>query len=360
MTARAHTLHLVEYLAQGGIERLLEQIARYTPASRTKLIFFSYETQTVEGIGKELVELGVPVFTYKKRGGYDPGLLLKLIRLVQEQKITVVHTHDFGPMEYAVALKLRFPRLRLIHTHHTLVHFLNNRKYLFFFQVGSHFYFRVIAVSEHVKHQIVKHCPLAARNIVVIPNGVALDQFHTGRSKDDGRLKLVNISRLSPEKNLAYVLRTCVRLKEANIPFELHHAGSGSKELEAQTRAFIAEHGLTDFVHLYGFQTDVRKILSKGNIFVSSSITEGHPVAVLEAMASGKACMISDIPPHRTIAPGAVKLFSIQDETALFRLLAEAALDSEPVKALSREGRKQVRLRYGIDRMIESYCELYA
>ncbi len=353
------TLHLVEYLAQGGIERLLEQLARYTPAERAALTFFSYETQTIEGIGKELVQLGVPVFTHKKRSGYDPLLLLKLIRVIGDQKITVVHTHDFGPMEYAAALKIRFPYLRLIHTHHTLHHFLNNKKYLLFFQGVSHLYYKVIAVSDHVKNQIIKYCPLAAKNIVVIPNGIALDQFKSKRMKDDGCLRLVNISRVSPEKNLAYLLRTCVQLKNAKIPFELHHAGSGNAELEAQTKAFIKKEGLEPFVYLYGFQTDVRSILAKGDIFVSSSISEGHPVAVLEAMASGKACLISDIPPHRNLAPGAVKLFSIGDDRALFRLLGTMAQSPEEIRSLSRKGKAEVRLRYGIDRMIESYCGLY-
>ncbi len=359
MAKRTHTLHLVEYLAQGGIERLLEQLARYTPSHRAKLSFFSYETATLEGIGKELVDLGVPVITYKKKKGYDLRLLKKLVQVVRAQKITVIHTHDFGPMEYAVALKIRFPKLRLIHTHHTLHHFLKFPKYVIFLQAASHLYYQLIAVSEHVKDQLQESCPWVNSNIIVIPNGIALDHFSSSRGQSAPKLRLVNVSRISPEKNLKYLLQTCALLKAAGIDFEFHHAGSGPKDLQDEIAHFISLNGLQNEVHLYGFQNDVRPILKRGNIFVSSSLSEGHPVAVLEAMASGKACLISDIEPHRNLAPGAVKLFSLSDEQALAKELMELLKDPKLILKLARKGKSEVRKHFGIERMVESYCGLY-
>jgi glycosyltransferase involved in cell wall biosynthesis len=363
-TPPVHTLHLVEFLALGGIERLLEQFARHTPPERARLHFFSYETGEVTGIGRELQELGVPLYTYQKRGGYDPAVVAKLIRIVQDHDIQVVHTHDFGPMEYALPLKLRFPRLRLVHTHHTLPHFVSNLRYKLFFQLASHFYHRIACVSESLQDEIREACPFATKRMVVVHNGIQLDRFERACPDEalakSGRLRLVNIGRIAPQKNLPYLVSTCAQLKAAGIPFELHHAGTGSPEQEAELRELIASLGLRDSVQLHGFQRDVRPILAKADIFAFSSNWEGHPVAVLEAMASGKACVLSDIPAHRQFGTGAARFFSLEEKTSLFRLLAELHRNPAEIGRMAAASRQEAERNFGLDRTIGRYCELYA
>lgn len=359
MGGPVNTLHVVEYLELGGIERLLEQLARHTPRDKARLHFFSYETGTVTGIGKDLEALGVPLYTYKKKNGYDAEVLARLARVVRERDIRVVHTHDFGPMEYAARLKLRFPRLRLVHTHHTLPHFVSNRKYTLFFQLVSHLYHRIVCVSESLREELRSHCPLATRRMVVIPNGIAADVFSPSTRRADGVLRMVSVGRIAPQKNLPYLLRTCALLDEAGVPFELHHAGAGDAELERELRAFIAAHGLSDRVHLHGFQADVRPILAKGDVFAFSSVWEGHPVALLEAMASGKACVVSDIPAHRQFGSRAARYFSLDDERALFDELLALRRDPAEIDRLGRAAREQSAAQFGLGRMIDSYGELY-
>jgi glycosyltransferase involved in cell wall biosynthesis len=115
---------------------------------------------------------------------------------------------------------------------------------------------------------------------------------------------------------------------------------------------------LARHVHWHGFVTDVRPILARGDIFVSSSRTEGHPVAVLEAMASGKLCVLSDIPPHRELGVGSSVLFPLEPG-ALADRLAAIARDRKRFAPRIARARAKVADRYSIAATVEAYCQTY-
>ena len=159
-----HVLHLVEYLYLGGIERLLEQISNFSE-NDSKLSFLSYESEKLEGIGKKIEDKGFPVYIYKKKQGRDWQLVREILKIIKKENITVIHTHDFGPMEYALMVKILRPYIKLIHTQHTIHHFIVNMKYRYFFQFASHFYKNVNCVSHFVKNIIKEKCLFVTRKL---------------------------------------------------------------------------------------------------------------------------------------------------------------------------------------------------
>lgn len=363
-----NVLHLVEYLNLGGIERLLEQIAGNSTADQTNQHFFTYETSELTGIGKSMKDSGYSVLTYKKSTGRDWKLVDRLIQTIKEKKIDVIHTHDFGPMEYAVILKIRFPKLKLIHTQHTLTHFLTQSKYKYFFQFASYFYTRIIAVSEHVKDSIIEACPGVKKSVLlVIPNGVDTSRFVPQTFIEDevpqkplAKLKLVSVARISPVKNLEYLLNTCRLLSEAGIPYEFHHAGTAKeKSIEEVYQRYIVENNLDKNVTMHGFTNDATQILSKGDIFLSSSKSEGHPVALLEAMACEKYCIVSDIAPHQETAHGSLEFYDISRPDALFEILKNIYLNQPNLNRLAKKSRAVVDSNYSLKKMVQSYVEQY-
>lgn len=359
---KQNVLHLVEYLYLGGIERLLEQLAVNTK-NQANVHFFTYETTVLDGIGKEILNQGFPVFTYKKKAGRDWDLIRQLIKVIKENKIEVLHTHDFGPVEYAVILKLRFPRLKLIHTQHTIIHFVRHRKYTRFFQFASYFYNKIIAVSAYTKNTIVEYCPLMKRSaLTVIANGVDTEIFKADLKKNDSDLlRLVSVARISYEKNLNYLFNTCKLLKESGVPFVFHHAGIGkTDEAFKELEKFVADNNLQNEVILHGFTNDVKSILDLGDIFLSASHTEGHPVAVLEAMSSEKLCFCSDILPHRELGESVI-LFQKEKADALFLALKNYYENPAETKTLELKklGRENVLARYSIEKMVQNYVEQY-
>jgi glycosyltransferase involved in cell wall biosynthesis len=357
---KKNVLHVLEYFYLGGIERILEQFA-LNSKDKINNFFFTYETDELKGIGKSIHDLGFPVFTYKKTPGRDFNLVSVLAKTIKEQKIDYVHTHDFGPIEYAIMLKIRLPKLGLIHTQHTVHHFLNKWHYRLFYQFASHFYKEIVAVSKFVEHSLRSRCPFSAIEVLqTIPNGVDTIKFSAQKSASRNSLKLVSISRISYEKNIEYLLSTLILLKSAGIPFEFHHAGTGkNRDSLEHINTSIKKFNLQQQVHFYGFHENPSEILLKGDIYVSASLREGHPVSVLEAMASEKYCLCSDIPPHRETANGAIELFDVNDPEALFKALKKIFINREVVSLQNHKARLVVLEFYSIEKMVNKYASLY-
>ncbi len=359
---KTRVLHLVEYLYLGGIERLLQQLALHGQES-AQMHFFSYETSELSGIGKEIQDLGLPVSVIKKSAPRDWKLVSKLLSYIKKEKIEVIHTHDFGPMEYAVILKILRPSLTLIHTQHTLHHFVSNKKYVMAFQVAALFYKSLICVSNHVRETLLGSFTLInKKKLITISNGVNTDVYSPARktSQEHKQLKLVSVSRISAEKNLEYLLRTCGELKRNGISFEFHHAGtSEDSSILAKTNELIKELGIESEVTMHGFCHNTHEILEMGDIFLSASHTEGHPVALLEAMSNGKACFVSDIAPHREIDSEALIFFDKQDPLALYLKLKEVPTKRQLLVEKAATCREIVIRKFSIQQMVAGYAKQY-
>lgn len=360
----ARVLHLVEYLYLGGIERLLEQLCTHTDQKQTQLVFLSYETNELAGIGLEISRKGHKVYTTKKKSGRDWGLVSYIQQIIQKEKINTIHTHDFGPMEYALMTKFLSPKIKLVHTQHTLHHFITNKKYTFFFQFSSYFYHSLICVSEHVKKTINESCPFTKRSALkVIYNGVDTEKYKPTQTDEttDDKLRLVSISRLSQEKNFEYLLNTCLILKNRNISFTLHHAGtSDDKSTIEEIREFIKKNSLCNSVILHGYVEQTQNILSLGEYFISASHTEGHPVAVLEAMSAEKICLISDIAPHREICQQSLVFFNKENPHELADILSQLTFEKKQNLNNNKRSSREVVLRdFSIHKMVNEYETLY-
>lgn len=358
---RNNILHLVEYLYLGGIERILEQIAEYSD-ERVRLFFFTYETEILGGIGKQIKDKGIPVFNYKKKAGRDWKLLLYLFEVVSKNKIDVIHTHDFGPIEYAVLLKIRYPYLKLVHTQHTIVHFVRNWKYKLFFQFSTFFYWRIIFVSKSLQDAVYEQCPFLKKSAVrIIYNGIDSSKFTSQNflAQSSG-LNMVSICRISPEKNFFYLLNTCRLLKSKGIPFVLNHAGTSKNKRDIEMiYQFIVKNELEENIFLHGFKDNPMSILELGDIFLSSSKTEGHPVAVLEALACEKLCYCSQIPAHSEFGENIMKLFDISDEESLFNLLLDHYKVNPNTSEMRKLARQKVNEKFSIKGMINYYIDQY-
>lgn len=137
----------------------------------------------------------------------------------------------------------------------------------------------------------------------VIPNAVPLDEIEAAsvarqeetKIEPNGRLVLY-VGRLAPEKNLG-VLVSALRLVLSDPSIVAVLCGEGP--LRSSLAQSLRGHGIADRVWLPGYVSNVWSWLKRADVFVSVSLFEGHPNAVMEAMASGCPVVVSDIPAHR-------------------------------------------------------------
>lgn len=116
---------------------------------------------------------------------------------------------------------------------------------------------------------------------------------------------------------------------------DLHFLWIGRGDLEADLRRDIDRLGLGPRVHLAGHRDDVDSCLAAADLFVLPSRFEGCPFAAMEAMAAGLPCVLSDIGPHREIAPdGEATLVEVSDVDALSSAISRILNEPDHAHAL--------------------------
>ncbi|MBN1896590.1 MAG: glycosyltransferase family 4 protein [Candidatus Aenigmarchaeota archaeon] len=101
---------------------------------------------------------------------------------------------------------------------------------------------------------------------------------------------ITSVSRLVPVKGIDYLIKACSGLRKG---YHLLIVGSGPEE--SKLRLLVNDLGMDTRVTFAGFRRDIPEIMSTTDIFVVSSLSEGLPTSLLEAMAAGAACVVTDI-----------------------------------------------------------------
>jgi glycosyltransferase involved in cell wall biosynthesis len=211
------------------------------------------------------------------------------------------------------------PELPQVITCHDLtpLYFPNSRRaawrYRFWNPVHLRRAQRVIAISRFVADQLIE-MGLPGERISVVPNGIGT----VGRARrEHGGEDLLMLARHDGNKNVVHTVKGFARFLAGRPGWSgrMRIIGRrGRRTLEVQ-RA-IRDLALTDRVDLLDSvdQVQLDYLLAQSLALISSSWMEGFDYPVLEAMAEGIPCLISDIPVHRELYQDAALLFDLQDE----------------------------------------------
>ena len=115
--------------------------------------------------------------------------------------------------------------------------------------------------------------------------------------KVDGVTNLISVGELNKNKNNILVLKSLTRLDKRL--FHYYIVGEGNQE--QVLRKFVNNNGLSGNVTFLGYRTDAKHLLSQSDVFLLPSHREGLSRSLMEAMALGKACLVSDIRGNRDL-----------------------------------------------------------
>lgn len=206
--------------------------------------------------------------------------------------------------------------------------------------------------------------------IAIVPNGVELQRFYRpanraqrsryGLRADD--LLLVYTGRLAPEKNLSFLLKAFRGVCEAVPNAHLLLVGDGPERQSLQEQA--QESGCAARIHFVGRvpYEDLPDYLAMCDLFVTASVSEVHPLSVIEAMAAGLPVMgIESVGVGDTVQDGVTGLLSSEDLAAFTAKLTRLCLDEPLRRRMSEQARRESH-RYDIRRttaeMLKHYEEL--
>jgi 1,2-diacylglycerol 3-alpha-glucosyltransferase len=198
------------------------------------------------------------------------------------------------------------------------------------------------------------------RDIEVVPNGVDLQDFlnasplsraEFGYKTDD--ILLVYAGRIALEKNLPFLLKSFAGIIEALPNAQLLLLGSGVQLYEDEIRNLIGELNLSERVRLTGriAYDQLPAYLAMCDIFVTASVTEVHPLSVIEAMGAGLPVMgIHSVGVGDTVQDGVTGFLSTHELAAFTAKLTRLCLDPN-LRAQMSDSAREASSAYAIERV---------
>lgn len=360
--ARSHTLsqpirvcHVSMCLQTGGLERLLVDFARFHDRKKFELQFISLtgEGQPASDIRSAGCVARVLNDSLKIRR------LRSLAQLVDDMKsdrVQIVHTHNTYAQFYgAIAAKGAGVPVVLNTQHGRGCG--NGWRARTQFKVANRFTQRIVGVSHDAANLCREQDRFSKSKITTIWNGINLDRFtYRGPQRTP---TAISVARLSAVKDLSTLIRA-TRLVLPQVPdFRLRIVGDGPER--ATLEALIAELHLGTHVELLGERQDVPELLAQSGFFVSSSLSEGISLTLLEAMAVGLPIVATAVGgnPEIVLDGQTGRLAPAGDPEALARAIVAMCGERDLWTAMGLLGRQRVEQQFEIRQMVRSYESLY-
>jgi glycosyltransferase involved in cell wall biosynthesis len=299
------------------------------------------------------------------QAGLSPGMFRRVSAMVAEFKPDVIHAHTlFFQTSLAAAIAQRLTGLPLVTTVQIagLEHLSQPARALgrTYEQTAGRFILsrsaRVIAVSPSVRDHLLRLGTVPAR-ITVIPNGVDLARFGIlpRPVASDASPQVVFVGRLIGNKGPEKLLEALLELHREQVPFRACFYGDGPMRAELTARAKPAGAA----IEFAGQVSDLAPRLGSAELLVRPSLTEGLPLALLEAMASGVCVIASDIPGNRDLVRDGVNGLLVPPRDHGRLKLAIRALLEDPARRarLAAAGAETAR-GYSWERVVDATAEV--
>ena len=346
--------HVNDSMEMGGSEKLTAILCRLQRSLRHNASVNCL--YSVGALGKELQAEGFEVTLHQPSSPF--GLMRSLYRKFKSFTPDVVHCHNTTAAVLA-ALPARLAGVKtVIVTRHSLVQPPYQLRSELRFAVASCWCDWIVGVCESTRRNLLA-APLAARSkIVHIYNGTPAVNLGAVPHAKSG-FTLLHIGRLNVDKDQATLLRAAA-IARMQIPnLSLWMIGDGP--LGPDLRKLSCALGLNDCVTFFAERNDVSPFLVAADLFVMSSISEGLPIALLEAMSVGLPAVVTDVGGMAEIARlwGAAVLVPPSNPEGLARAVCNAAARRDELSEAGQQAFRCYQQHFTAEVMVNQYMHLY-
>jgi len=354
--------HLIETNGPGGAERMLVHLASELQAAGCHNLVIV--PAGGEGwLPQQLAGTGVTVETFRLDRPLSPAFARRLTALLRHHRITLAHSHEFSMAVYGAwaAWRAGIPHVTTMHGGRYYARHLRRRVAL---RAAFALTGRVVAVSRDLAAHLSRDLWMPAARITTVGNGVRPARAEPSQVREELRLGsadrlVVAVGNLYPVKGHRHAVDALARLQRPERRVHLAIAGRGDLDQTLRTQAM--ELGVADRLHLLGLRSDVANLLAGADVFVLPSLSEGLPIALLEAMFAGCAIVASDVGDVRAALDDgrAGMLVPAGDGPALARAV-DAVLDApERAHEFRTEAQRRAMQEYDVTRMAARYAAIY-
>ena len=354
MKNKIKILHLTKGMELYGAQRVILNLVENSSSERFDASIATFVSNR-HGHGTFIEEIEKRcgnAITIKCKKRIDIHALQELIAILKKQRIDILHCHEMKSRLYGL-IAARALNIPVVTTHHNWTganRLVKVYEYLDAFYIR--FFDQIVAVSEELKHSMLK-LKVPAKRISVIINGINLKELHIDR-KDISYLKkkigikngtkiIGNVGRLSVEKGHKLFL-TAAKLIQKEFPaIQFLIAGDGPLKSELK---FCADNlGLKESVFFTGFCSNIQQLYLLMDIFLLTSSVEGTPMAMMEAMAMGVPVVATNV--------GGVSKILHQNQSGILSKNNEPEEVAESVISLLKNPNELARLATNAKKTIE-------
>lgn len=307
---------------------------------------------------------------YYIRGKADWSSVFYLQRLIRKNDIQLIHTQGSYATDLYAAITSRIVDVPHIITRpvvfsDNLSQDLTSKLYKRIDDWCLRYATNVVAVSKYGYSVMVTSQRVPRDKLYLVYNGIDLNRFSPEKVvplqelEEYSRPIIVMVAQMLPHKGHRYLLRSMKRIWENTPNPTLVLVGDGPERtvLEREFESEVSENKLL----FMGLRRDIPSILAACDIFVLSSLREGFPVAIIEAMAMGLPVIASNIAGVPELIDSGSNGFLVQpgDVDELSLSLLEVISNIDLAKSMGIQGRRIARREYSIERMVSEYHSLY-
>lgn len=272
-------LHLLSSCELSGAE----QVAINICTGLQEEVDFAYASPRGP-IGEVLAERGI---SYLPLQGMNRSEVCKAITAF---KPDIIHAHDYRASVYAALQNRSIKVVSHLHANYPWAQRVNGKTLIY--RLLSFRFYRIAAVSSSIINEFYFKEKIISK-AVVLPNVVSISKLQGLSLADAEQCDLLFVGRMTEEKAPLNFIELVSRIKENRARVKAVMLGSGP--MEEDCRQKCREDGLTDNLHMPGFQKNPYKYMGQAKVLVMPSLWEGFGLVALEAMALGLPVLCSPV-----------------------------------------------------------------
>lgn len=349
-------VHVIFSLTYGGAENQVIQLLNGLSKQHLKKILVTF--QHVDSSFSRELDPEIMSFNMNLRRWGQIRCIFKLYRLFRRFNTDVVHAHLFHTSLYT-AIAARLAGVPVVLTtehgeflwkkaiHHTIEKL-----------VISPLVDMRVAVSKDIQNIRIKSRDVPKHKIKVIPNCVKVPK-KPEKYKARKRLRIGTVGRLVPAKDYRTLIMAFNTLIKDRMNCDLIFVGDGPEQSEL--KSMVQDLGISEYVTFLGFQAEINSLLSEFDIFILSSIREGIPVSMLEAMAMRVPVVVTNVGGIPEVIENSVDgiLVESQNPEMIANALRKLGNDSSLRRKMGEAGYKKVKSLFSREAICRQYEQLY-
>lgn len=332
---------------------VLELVNKYN-YSVVIVSLYNYHSSITERLERE----GVPIYYLNKKKGIDISIINKIRKIINEEKIDIIHTHRYT-MQYAVPAGIMTGIKSYVHT----IHNIATKEVNYYRRKFASLMFKFekaipVGISPIVVQTISKEYGLPLSSIPMIYNGIDLSRCLPKNNYEvKDRFQFIHIGRFSKQKNHRVLIRALKLLVDAGYNVVLNLIGDGT--LFEECKKEVINYGIEENVIFHGIIDNVYPLLNRSDCFILPSLYEGMPISLIEAMGTGLPIIASNVGGIPDMIKNEISGIIIEpNEIDLFNSMRRIITNSKFRECIGSKALED-SMKFSVQEMTRNYVKIY-